>query len=58
MTVLVVVATVVFAVLSLLLWREALVAHRLRDDDNAGVFVAVGALFAWGALAVSGIAGL
>lgn len=50
--------SVLFGVLCVLLWREAVVAHRVCDDDNAGVFLAVGSLFAWGALAVSGIGGL
>lgn len=52
------VLTVLFAALCVMLWREAVVAHRECDDDNAGVFLAVGSLFAYGALVVSGIGGL
>lgn len=52
-------ATVLFALVCLLLWHEALVEHRRdRDSDMSGVFVAVGSLFGYGALLTSGVAGL
>lgn len=52
-------ATVLFALVCLLLWHEALVEHRRdRDSDMSGVFVAIGSLCAYGALLTSGVAGL
>lgn len=53
-----VLATAFFAALTALLARAALVAHRVHDDDAAGVLVAFAALTAWALITTAGIGSL